>query len=121
MRQDGWILTERKAVKVESFELGAVRSQRSPMPGFLDHTAARGHVAGMDRARHRPPARWLTTADAAASLGVSQWWVRQRIDDGLVPAMAISTGRHKVYRIRDEDWANFCSSYTGDALDPRFE
>lgn len=75
----------------------------------------------MDRDQRLPPARWLTTAEAAASIGVSQSWVRQRIEDGLLPAMAILTGRHKVYRIRSDDWAAFTSRFTGDALDPRFE
>lgn len=68
-----------------------------------------------------PPVRWITTADAAAEIGVSQWWVRQRIEDGLLPAKAISTGRHKLYRIRRDDWDAFCARYTGDALDPRFD
>lgn len=74
----------------------------------------------MPRDFRLPPARWITTAEAAAEIGVSQWWIRQRIDDGLLPATAISTGRHKVYRIRDDDWADFRARYTGDARDPRF-
>ena len=75
----------------------------------------------MPRDHQFPPARWFTTAEAAAEIGVSQWWIRQRIEDGLLPATAISTGRHKVYRIRDDDWAAFCAMYTSDALDPRFD
>lgn len=75
----------------------------------------------MARDNRFPPARWISTAEAAAEIGVSQWWIRQRIEDGLLPAIAISTGRHKVYRIRDDDWATFCAMYTGDALDPRFD
>jgi excisionase family DNA binding protein len=76
----------------------------------------------MDRARWTTrPLRWLTTAEAAASIGVSQWWVRQRIEDGLLRATAISTGRHKVYRIRSDHWAAFRARFTGDALDPRFD
>ena len=86
----------------------------------LDTGVARDDIAVMDRHRPFPPARWLTTAEAASSIGVSQWWIRQRIDDGLLPATAISTGRHKVYRIRDDDWADFRARYTGDARDPRF-
>ena len=74
----------------------------------------------MDRDRRHPPLRWLTTAEAAASIGVSTWWIRQRIEDGLLPATAISTGRHKLYRIRDDDWDDFRARFTGDARDPRF-
>lgn len=66
------------------------------------------------------PVRWVTTAEAAASIGVSQSWIRTRIQEGLLPAVAISTGRHKVYRIRAEDWLAFRARYTGDATDPRF-
>lgn len=73
-----------------------------------------------DDAHDRIP-RWVTTAEAAASIGVSTWWIRQRIEDGLLRATAISTGRHKLFRIRVEDWASFRARYTGDARDPRFE
>jgi hypothetical protein len=52
---------------------------------------------------------------------MSQSWVRLRIEDGLLPAVAVSTGRHKVYRIRDDDWADFRARISGDALDPRFD
>jgi hypothetical protein len=86
----------------------------------LDTGVARDDIAVMDRLRPFPPTRWLTTAEAASSIGVSQWWVRQRIEDGLLPATVISTGKHKVYRIRDNDWADFCARFTGDARDPRF-
>lgn len=82
---------------------------------------AHDDIGGMDHHRPFPPARWFTTAEAAASIGVSQWWVRQRIEDGLLPATAISTGKHKVYRIRDDDWADFRARFTGDARDPRFD
>lgn len=75
----------------------------------------------MPRDFRPPPARWITTAEAAAAIGVSQWWIRQRIEDGLLPATAISTGRHKVYRIRADDWDAFRDRYTGDARDPRFD
>jgi excisionase family DNA binding protein len=75
----------------------------------------------MDPDGRFPPARWLTTAEAAASIGMSQSWVRLRIEDGLLPAVAVSMGRHKVYRIRDDDWADFRARISGDALDPRFD
>ncbi len=74
----------------------------------------------MTSTRHIPPARWLTTGEAAAEIRVSPWWIRNRIEAGLLPATAISTGRHKVYRIRSDDWERFRLRYTGDALDPRF-
>jgi excisionase family DNA binding protein len=74
----------------------------------------------MSREHRLPPLRWITTAEAAAQIGVSQWWIRQRIEDALLPATAITTGRHKIYRIRDDDWAEFRARFTGDALDPRF-
>lgn len=90
------------------------------MPRTLDAAISHGQMTVMPRDFRLPPARWITTAEAAAKIGVSQWWIRQRIDDGLLPATAISTGRHKVYRIRDDDWADFRARYTGDARDPRF-
>ena len=63
----------------------------------------------------------MTTAEAAASIGVSTWWIRQRIEGGLLRATAISTGGHKLYRIRADDWAAFRARYTADARDPRFD
>ena len=65
--------------------------------------------------------RWLSTADASRDIGVSQWWVRQRIESGLLPANLISTGQRRVYRIADRDWAQFRAKYVGPATDPRFE
>lgn len=67
------------------------------------------------------PTRRMTTAEAAASIGVSTWWVRRRIEDGLLPATAIATGRHKTCRIRADHRESFRARYTGDPRDPRFE
>ena len=64
--------------------------------------------------------RWLSTNDCARSLGVSDWWVRDRIESGLLPATAIRTGRRKLYRIRASDWARFVATHSGPATDPRF-
>lgn len=65
--------------------------------------------------------RWLSTSDAAREIGVSDWWIRERIDAGLLPANVLSTGARRIYRIAAADWANFCARYVGPATDPRFE
>lgn len=65
--------------------------------------------------------KWLSTEDAARSIGVSSWWVRERIEGGLLPATVIRSGRRKIYRIQAEDWARCRDRYTGPARDPRFE
>ncbi|HLX33821.1 MAG TPA: hypothetical protein VKR30_01115 [Candidatus Limnocylindrales bacterium] len=65
--------------------------------------------------------RWLSTVEAAHEIGVSDWWIRDRIDQGLLPANVISTGSRRVYRIAREDWERFRARYVGLATDPRFE
>ncbi len=67
------------------------------------------------------PVRWISTDEAARSIGVSSWWVRQRIESGVLPAMAIRSGQRKLYRIRVEDWNAFRDRHTGPATDPRFD
>ena len=69
----------------------------------------------------RDPMRFLSTEDAARSIGVSSWWVRERIETGQLPAQVVKASRRKVYKIRADDWAAFCARHTGDARDPRFE
>jgi hypothetical protein len=75
----------------------------------------------MDRIRPVRHPRWLSTLDCARSIGVSDWWVRERIETGLLPALAIQTGRRKIYRVLASDWAVFRARYTGDPRDPRFD
>src|SRR5665811_1223365 len=49
----------------------------------------------------RPDAdRWLSTAECARSIGVSDWWIRERITAGILPATAIRTGHRKVLKVR---------------------
>src|SRR5450759_2423921 len=49
----------------------------------------------------RPDAdRWLSTAECARSIGVSYWWIRERINAGILPATAIRTGHRKVLKVR---------------------
>lgn len=72
-------------------------------------------------ARLDAPPIWLSTADAARDIGVSTWWVRERIEAGLLPANVISTGVRRIYRIALPDWARFRAEYVGRATDPRFE
>jgi len=49
----------------------------------------------------RPDAdRWLSTAECARSIGVSDWWIRERINAGILPATAIRTGHRKVLMVR---------------------
>lgn len=61
------------------------------------------------------PEMWLSTSDAARTIGVSDWFVRERIESGEIPALAITSGRRKIYRIRASDWARFVAAYTGPA------
>jgi hypothetical protein len=75
----------------------------------------------MDSSRIARNLRWLSTLDCARSIGVSDWWIRERIEAGLLPALAIQTGRRKIYRVRESDWAVFRARYTGDPRDPRFD
>ena len=67
------------------------------------------------------PHRWLSVSDCARSIGVSPWWVRQRIDEGVLDALAIRAGRRKLYRICSRDWAALVARCTGPAIDPRFD
>jgi hypothetical protein len=69
----------------------------------------------------RPGAEhWLSTAECARSIGVSDWWIRERIEAGILPATAIRTGHRKVFKVRASDWVLFVARYTGPATDPRF-
>jgi excisionase family DNA binding protein len=45
---------------------------------------------------------WLTTQECAHELGVSPWYVRERIEDGSLPAIAIE-GRRTRYRVHRTD------------------
>jgi hypothetical protein len=65
--------------------------------------------------------RWLSTTTAADEIGVSSWWVRERIEAGLLPAGVISTGIRRIYRISSRDWESFCARFVGSATDPRFD
>lgn len=67
------------------------------------------------------PPIWLSTSDAAREIGVSTWWVRERIEAGLLPANIVSTGVRRLYRISRPDWERFREQYVGPATDPRFE
>jgi hypothetical protein len=69
--------------------------------------------------RSAPPS-WLSTSDAAREIGVSTWWVRERIEAGLLPATVVTGGR-RLYRIWRPDWEQFRTQYVGAATDPRFE
>jgi hypothetical protein len=69
----------------------------------------------------RASTRWLSTSDAAREIGVSAWWVRERIDQGLLPANVVSTGSRRIYRIAREDWERLKAVAVGRAGDPRFE
>lgn len=63
----------------------------------------------------------MSVAECARTIGVSAWWVRQRIEAGLLPAMAVSTGRRKIYKVDRTDWEALRALATGPATDPRFE
>jgi hypothetical protein len=64
--------------------------------------------------------RWLSTTDCARAIGVSNWWIRDRIESGALPALVVHAGRRRVYRIRSSDWARFVATQTGSATDPPF-
>lgn len=70
------------------------------------------------RTRHEG---YLSTPEAAREIGMSSQWIRDQIDRGLLPAIAVSTGVRKVYRIRKADWKRFLDTYRGPADDPRFD
>lgn len=59
--------------------------------------------------------QWLTVDACARSIGVSAWWIRERIASGHLPATAISTGKRKILRIHPDDWRRFRARYTGPA------
>jgi len=65
--------------------------------------------------------RWLSTTEAAQEIGVSSWWVRERIETGLLPAKVISTGVRRIYRIPIHEWDTFFARYVGAATDPQFD
>lgn len=78
-------------------------------------------ASAMAKFAARTSDRWLSTSDAARDIGVSDWWIRERIESGLLPANVVSTGARRIFRIAASDWATFRARFVGSATDPRFE
>ncbi len=64
-----------------------------------------------------PPRRWLSTEDAAREIGMSSWWIRERIEEGSLRAVAVSSGHRMVYRIAARDWSHFVRRVTFSSVD----
>jgi excisionase family DNA binding protein len=89
----------------------------------LTHPPERDVTPAMsDRPDARSP-RYLTVPECARALRVSEWWIRERISDGSLRALAVTGAgrRRRILRIRPEDWAAFRARFTGNATDPHFE
>lgn len=56
--------------------------------------------------------RWITSADAARSVGMGSRWVRRHIEAGRLRATAWTAGGRVSYRIRAEDWEAFRARYS---------
>ncbi len=55
---------------------------------------------------------YLSTKDAARELGcVSVRWVREQIEEGRLPALAITASKRPMYRIARADWERFVARY----------
>lgn len=65
--------------------------------------------------------RWLSTEEAASSIGMTTEWVRDQIVSGRLPATVYSTGKRRTYRIRAEDWTQFLARYSRRTDDPDWE
>jgi len=61
---------------------------------------------------------WLTTAECADELGMSRWYVRERIEDGDLPAIAMQGGRTR-YRVHRADLDRYRQSFVHPVWEPR--
>lgn len=59
---------------------------------------------------------WLTTAECAHELGVSSWFIRERIEDGTLPAVVITGGRVR-YRIWRADLERYRQAHVRPATE----
>jgi predicted site-specific integrase-resolvase len=59
-----------------------------------------------------------TVAEVAASLGVSEWWVRDQSKKGTVVPLRVGTHRHARMRFTDEHVAQLVASLTPAPLAP---
>jgi hypothetical protein len=63
----------------------------------------------MEKAPKDP--EWISSADAARSVGMGSRWVRRHIAAGRLRATAWTAGGRVSYRIRVEDWEAFRARY----------
>ena len=65
---------------------------------------------------------YYTVPEVARMLRVSEWYVRERIADGSLPATVLRFGNgRRIFRIRTRDFEAFRARFTGSATDRRFE
>ena len=68
-----------------------------------------------------PSRIWLSTEEAAESVGMTSQWVREQIEAGRLRAYVFETGRRRTYRIRLDDWRHFLMRYRHRTDDPDWE
>lgn len=57
---------------------------------------------------------WLTTAEAAARIGVTRQTIARWIREGKLPARRIQVGQRAIYRIDRRDLVAFVKQYVAD-------
>jgi hypothetical protein len=65
------------------------------------------------------PVRWLSTDAAAEAIGMSRWFVRDRIEAGDLPARAWRSGDRIIYRVRSDHLDVFMRAWSFDPLSAR--
>ena len=60
---------------------------------------------------------WLTTSEAADSVGFTDRWIRRQIEAGRLKAVAFDAGSRRTLRIHRRDLDEFRRRYLRDALD----
>jgi excisionase family DNA binding protein len=66
-------------------------------------------------------ARWYTTQEAAASLGLTSETVRRHIRERRLAAIVFTSGERPVFRISEEALAAFRRTYTRDSIKDDWE
>ena len=70
----------------------------------------------VDRVKH-----WLSTEEAATSIGMTSQWVRQQIEARRLRAYVFTTGARRTYRIRADHWEGFLVRYRRRTDDPEWD
>ena len=112
-------ITQKNAKKPRQFRQAAVDVD----PGDVIVSAQGGARMSSTDQREQgptPPVEWLSTAAAAERAGMSRWYIRDRIEAGVLPARAWVSGARVIYRIDARDLDSLIARTSGEPLDARF-